>query len=288
MGVFLSRLQLERSQSDGIGLETVVQSDFLIEDTVAADGINGTQLAAERINDVGVVVPSADAQCLLAVEIAVRVRGLEIGEAKNAFVNDGQSVGHALLVGLAHLHLNLLVRVGRFGHLEIGLQLQILLLHLHRHHAIQTNRHVVGGIMWLNQSDIDIHIRNHLLRSCDFRLALLTEIFDQHGLQNPVVGLDGYECLGLVVGREFDDHFLAHLIAVGSGFHGQLRRRTRSGRRMSIAPIETDDFGELMATLLVVHHKEVTAPFFIRDVESDGSRAVAGQGAVLHGSLVSA
>ena len=81
--------------------------------------------------------------------------------------------------------------------------------------------------MRLNQGHIDVHIRNHLFRSSDFHFAFLTEVLDQLGLQHLVVGFHGNECLGLFVGGEGHHNLLTHLIALGSGLHGQLCRSTR-------------------------------------------------------------
>ena len=57
---------------------------------------------------------------------------------------------------------------------------------------------------------------------------------------------------------------------------------------MAIAPVEGDDLSESVTTLVVVDDEEVAPPFFFRNIKADRSRAVTGQGTVLHGSLVSA
>ena len=288
MGVGFAGFQFERSQGDRIRLETVVERDFLVEDTVTTDGVNRAQLAAERIHDGSIVIPSAHAQCLLAVEVAIRIGCREIGQAEDTFIDNSQSVGHSLLVGLVHFHLDGLLGVGRFGSGDIGLQQHFLVLHLHRHHAVEADRQVVVGIVRLDQGHVDIHIRNHLVGSGDFHLAFRAEILEQHGLHHLFVGFHRDQRLSLLVGGEGDDNLLAHLIAVGSGLHDQLCRSPRSRRSVTIAPVEGDDFGEHIAALLVVDDEEVAAPFIVRDVEGNRGRAVAGQRAVLHGSLVGA
>ena len=130
--------------------------------------------------------------------------------------------------GFAHLHINLLLRVGRFGDLDVGLQLQLLVLHLHGYHTIETDRQVVVGVMRLNQGHIDIDIRNHFLSSRDFHLAFLTEVLHQHGLQHLVVGFHRDKSLGLVVGGEGHHHLLAYLITLSRGLQRKLGRSTRS------------------------------------------------------------
>ena len=229
MGVGIASLQLERSQGDSVSLEALIQGDFLVEDTITTDGVDRAQLAAERIHDVGVVVPSAHAQCLLAVEVAIRIRGLEVGQAKDTFINDGQGVGHSLSCGFAHLHVNLLLRVGRFGDCDVGLQLQLLVFHLHGHHAIESDGQVVISVMRLNQGYIDIHVRDHLLGGRDFHLAFLSEVLHQHGLQHPVVGFHRDKSLGLVVSGEGHHHLLAHLVTLRRGLQRQLCRSARCG-----------------------------------------------------------
>ena len=228
MGVGIASLQLEGAQSDSVCLEALVQSDFLgDESTVTTDGVDRAQLTAEGINDASVVVPRAHAQSLLAVEVTIRIRGLEIGQTEDAFVDDGQGVGHGLSGGFAHLHVNLLLGVGGLGDLDVGLQLQLFVLHLHRHHAIETDGQVVVGIMRLNQCYVDVHIGNHFLSGGDFHLAFLAEVLHQHVLQHTVVGFHGDESLGFLVGGEGDDDLLTHLVVLSRGLHRQLGRSAR-------------------------------------------------------------
>ena len=189
---------------------------------------------------------------------------------------------------LANLHVEFLLRVGRFRDLDVGLQLQLLVLHLHGHHAIETDGQVVVGVVRLYQRHIDVCIRNHLFRSGDFHLAFLAEVVHHHGLQHAVVGFHRDECLSLVVGREGHHDFLAHLIAFGRGLHRQLCGSTRCRGGVAPTPVEVDDLGEGMTAFLVTNDEEIASPLFLRDVERHRSRALAGQIARLHRSLVSA
>ena len=191
-----------------------------------------------------------------------------------------------MLVGFGNLHFHLFLCVGRFGHLDDRLKLQLLVFHLHGHHAIETDRHIVGDVVRLYQGHIDVDIRNHLFGSGDLHLTLLAEVLHQHVLQHLVVGFHGHQCLGFFVGREGDDDLLAHLIAFGRSLHGELCGSARGRRGMAIAPVEADDLGEGVAPLLVVDDEEVAAPFVVRDVEGHRGGAIAGQGAVLHRGFI--
>ena len=182
MGVGVAGLQLEWAEGHGIRLETLVEGELLAYHAVTADGVDRAELAAEGVDDRGVVVPGAHQQRLLAVEVAVRVRRAEVSESEDALVDHGKGVSHGLFVGLADLHLDIFLGVGGLRNIDIRLQLQLLVFHLDWNHAIQTYRHAVAAVVRLNQRHVDVHIRYHVGGGGELHLAFLAEVVEREGL----------------------------------------------------------------------------------------------------------
>ena len=291
MGVLVFGLEFKRSVGDREGLEALVEGDFLVEEAVTADGVKRSKFAREGVDDIVVIIPSTHLERLLGVEVIVRIGSSEVGQAEDALVDDGQRIGHGLGVLFLHGDLDLLLGVGGLGDVKHRLQLKLAVLHLDRHHAIHTQRHVVARVARLDQRDIDVHVGDHLLGGLEFHLALSGQLVEHHGLEDLVVGFDRHQGLCHLVGGEVNHHVVANLIGILAAAHGQLYRTfgITGGVDGSVIPVKTHHLSESVATLLVGDDKEVQTPLLVRHVELQiGLAVIAGQGSAHLGTLVGA
>ena len=282
-------MEFEGTVGHGECLEAFVEGDLLVDESVTTDGIHGAEFAREGVDDVVVVVPRTHLKRLFGVEVVVRVGCAVVGESEDTFVDHGQGIGHGFAVLLLDRHFHLLIGVGGLGYIENGLEVKFRVFDLHGHHAVHAQRHVVVGIMRLEEGDVHIDVRNHLLGGFDFHLALGAEFVEHHRLDHMVVGFNGDQGSGVFVGGEGHHDVVAHVIALLGAAHGKLHGAFRLAGAMDggIVPVEAEDLGKGIAALGIVDDKEVHAPLFVGDVDVDLSLAVeAVKGTVLLGAFI--
>ena len=108
-------------------------------------------------------IPGQHSQGFAAIEAVVRVRGLVVGQAKQAFIHQRQGVGHRLALLFTDLHGK---GVFRF-HLVRGAHLRdktgVRVIHQQRHQAIKPDGPVVvAAAVRLQQRHMHVHVGRHI------------------------------------------------------------------------------------------------------------------------------
>ena len=124
-------------------VEAVVLAGVTDGILVTADSRQRRELPAESADHLVEEVPGLHPQGLRLVHLAPGIRGLEGRDVQQAFIHDGQGIGHGPTLLFLHLHQEGLFRMQRGGHFQHRLQVRGRVLHLHALHAVQAQRKVV-------------------------------------------------------------------------------------------------------------------------------------------------
>ena len=145
------------------GVEAVVLAGVAHGIFITADGCQRGEGAVEGANHLVIQIPGVYAQSLIFIHPGPGVRGLEGREVQQAFVYDGQRIGHGLAVLLGHLHQERFLRVNHVRQLDYRLQVGGGVLHLDALYTVQAQRKVVGALLIrLQQAHLHIDVGCHL------------------------------------------------------------------------------------------------------------------------------
>ena len=269
-----------RALQEGLGrkgehhrVEAVVLAGIAHGILVTADGGQRREAAAEGADHLVVEVPGVYAQGFAAVHLGPRVRSLEGGEVQQAFVHDGQGIGHGLAALLGHLYGEFFFRTDNLGKAQDRLQMAFRVLHQDALHAVQAQRKVVHGrAVRLQERHMHIDIGRHgrLHGEAPGRVFLSgAHPFAADNAGSVLQRNQGLSALG--GGNEYGGRLAGFVLLLvgGEAEHGEGFGILAACAALIVSPVGGERASAHVAGLLVAHQDEVSAPFLVAHLEGD-------------------
>ena len=196
---------------------------------VTANGREGREPTVPGAHYVVVQVPGSDAQGFHLVHTGPGVRCLEGRQIQQAFVHNGQRIGHGPAVFFRYFEGEFLFRMQFFRQLELRNQPGPRVLHPHALYPVQAQREVVERVgVGLHQGNVHVHVGSHFRRNSKAPGRVFLREGHPLAAEHPSCVLQRHQRPGTRGGRNVHGSLLAH------GVGGLVRRETEHGEGLRI------------------------------------------------------